>query len=416
MSNSHIVHHRVGGWLPKDHRVLESWVDKKLKKAEQLPPSEWHPVVQEFQQIIEEDPELYRGFHEMFEQVPDKPPYNQDMLGKPQIRDYMKMLSMFNCVLSEAPDLEHDHVSFPIGAILDWPMGTPAGLAMLASPKINKQFKKLFDVWTEFLTSAESCYVLNKEEHGWFGPCAKEHLPDFESIFECDPSAKHHGFTSWDNFFTRTFRPGVRPIVGAEDNRIINNACESTVYAIKEHIKARDQFWLKEEPYSLYHMLANDELALQFVGGTVCQAYLSAFEYHRWHSPVNGKIVKTVLVPGTYFEESPAMGFPHPDKVAPNRSQGFLTQVAARALIFIECDNPDIGLMCFVAVGMGEVSTNEITVKGWQTVKKGDQLGMFHFGGSTHCLIFRPGVKINFDPSYKVHARIDLNAPIGTVG
>ena len=28
---------------------------------------------------------------------------------------------------------------------------------------------------------------------------------------------------------------------------------------------------------------------------------------------------------------------------------------------------------------------------------KGDQLGMFHFGGSTHCLIFRPRVKLEFD-------------------
>jgi phosphatidylserine decarboxylase len=30
-------------------------------------------------------------------------------------------------------------------------------------------------------------------------------------------------------------------------------------------------------------------------------------------------------------------------------------------------------------------------------VKKGSQLGMFHFGGSTHCLLFRPGVNLEFD-------------------
>ncbi|KIK54436.1 hypothetical protein GYMLUDRAFT_63222 [Collybiopsis luxurians FD-317 M1] len=412
---SHLVHHRVGGWLPKDHRVLESWLEKKLAKAEQRAAHEWHPVILEFRKLIEEDPELYRGFHEMFEQIPNKPPYNKDLSGKPQIHNYMKMLSLFECVLTEAPDLEHDHVGFPISAILDWPMGTPAGLATLANPKVNRQFKKMFDIWTSFLTSKESCYVLNKGEHGWFGPRAQNHLPDFDNTFVCDPSAEHHGYTSWDNFFTRTFRPGIRPIVGAGDNRIINNACESTVYAIKEDVKELDHFWLKEEPYSLLHMLSNDELAPQFVGGTVCQAFLSAFDYHRWHSPVNGKIVKTVLVPGTYYEESPAMGFPHPDTSAPNRSQGFLTQVAARSLIFIECDNPDIGLMCFVSVGMAEVSTNEVTVKAWQTVKKGDKLGMFHFGGSTYCLIFRPGVKINFDPSYKVDAKIQVNAPIGTV-
>ena len=53
--------------------------------------------------------------------------------------------------------------------------------------------------------------------------------------------------------------------------------------------------------------------------------------------------------------------------------------------------------MCFVSIGMSEVSSNEITVEEGHKVKKGDQLGMFHFGGSTHCLIFRPEVKIEFD-------------------
>ena len=74
-----------------------------------------------------------------------------------------------------------------------------------------------------------------------------------------------------------------------------------------------------------------------------------------------------------------------------------LTQVATRALIFIEADHPAIGLMCFMAVGMAEVSTCDITVSVGQRVGKGEQLGMFHFGGSTHCLIFRPQTKLDFD-------------------
>jgi phosphatidylserine decarboxylase len=49
---------------------------------------------------------------------------------------------------------------------------------------------------------------------------------------------------------------------------------------------------------------------------------------------------------------------------------------------------------------MVEVSTCDITVKAGDYLKKGDQLGMFHFGGSTHCLLFRKGVKIEgFPPS-----------------
>lgn len=85
------------------------------------------------------------------------------------------------------------------------------------------------------------------------------------------------------------------------------------------------------------------------------------------------------------------------DPSGPNESQGYITEVATRALIFIEADNPKIGLMCFMAVGMAEVSTCDISVYEGQYVNKGEQLGMFHFGGSTHCLIFRPGVNLDFD-------------------
>ena len=85
----------------------------------------------------------------------------------------------------------------------------------------------------------------------------------------------------------------------------------------------------------------------------------------------------------------------------------------------IEADNPDIGLMCFVAIGMAEVSTCEITVYDGQHVNKGDQTGMFHFGGSTHCLLFGPHVDIDFDlrgqtPGLDTH-NIRVNEKIATV-
>ena len=42
-------------------------------------------------------------------------------------------------------------------------------------------------------------------------------------------------------------------------------------------------------------------------------------------------------------------------------------------------------------------SSCEITVSEGQRVAKGEQLGMFHFGGSTHCLVFRPEAQLDFD-------------------
>lgn len=132
----------------------------------------------------------------------------------------------------------------------------------------------------------------------------------------------------------------------------------------------------------------------------VISSILSALSYHRWNSPVSGKIVKAYNLNGSYYGEALSQGFANPrgaDPVAANDSQAFLTSTATRAVIFIQADNPKIGLMCFVAVGMGDVSNNEITVRVGQHVNKGDQLGMFHFGGSTHVLLFRPEVKLEFN-------------------
>jgi phosphatidylserine decarboxylase len=299
-------------------------------------------------------------------------------------------------------------------------MGTIAGLHTFTVDKLNVQFKKMFDVWFAYLSSPDSRYVLTTEANGWFGPKASEVIPNFIETYNCDPDAPYRGFQSWDDFFTRTFRDGVRPVIFPDDDRIINSACESAVYRIAQDVKLTDKFWLKGEPYSLHDILFHDEYTSQFVGGTIYQAFLSALKYHRWSSPVNGIIDKIVHVPGTYYAESPVMGFTNPegpDPAAPNLSQAYITNIAARAVIYIKADNPDIGLMAFVAVGMCEVSTCEVTVKQGSRVKKGDQLGMFHFGGSTHCLIFRPGVNITFDPAYtKPDTDVLLNVPIAAVG
>jgi len=155
-------------------------------------------------------------------------------------------------------------------------------------------------------------------------------------------------------------------------------------------VQRQDRFWLKSQPYSLQDMLANDESVDQFVGGTVYQAFLSATNYHRWHSPVAGTIVRAFVREGTYYSEADSEGA---EAVEPQYSQSYLAHVAARAIFLIEADNPVIGLTAFVPVGMSEVSSCVIDPKiqpGYH-VAKGEELGYFQFGGSTHCLVFRPG-------------------------
>jgi len=411
------VSYRVGGWLPSDQAFLDKWLQAMIQKTytENKP---LHPIIADFQDLIENDAEIFMLFHQMFEQIPKKPPYNKDPTDKPQVRDYRHMLQLLNTVMTHAPEFDQSGlVGCPINTIFDWSMGTAAGFAAFLNDAVNVQLKKLLNGWGRFLSSSDSTYVLNQDPHkGWFGADAQKVMPNFDEEFKCNANQPHHGFKSWDDFFTREFQTGVRPVALPDDDAVIVNACESAPYRIARHVKQRDRFWIKSQPYSIAHMLANDSLAPMFVDATVYQAYLSPFSYHRWHSPVSGTVIKAYVKDGTYYSEAPSEGF---DPAGPNDSQGYITEVATRALIFIEADNKDIGLMCVLPVGMAEVSTCQVTVYEGQHVMKGDQIGMFHFGGSTHCLIFRPEVHLEFDhhgqkpgPNSK---NIHINSRIATV-
>ena len=352
----------------------------------------------------------------MFEQVPNKKPYGNDPTGHRQVRDYEHMLALLNHILTTAPSWNDKSkrvglVGLPINALLDWPMGTPSGFATFLDPEVNAMFKKVLNAWGDYLQSPASAEVLGDHSTGWFGETGVKDLTatanlgktshKFEDMFVCDTKAKYYGYKSWDDFFTRPFREGVRPVAGPDNPDIIANACESKPYNVAYGVKGRDKFWIKGQPYSVVDMLAHDELAEQFVGGTVYQAFLNSLSYHRWHSPVSGKIVKAYVKDGTYYSEPLFEDFNAihgADEAGESTGQGYITATATRAIIFIEADHKPIGLMAVVEVGMAEVSTCDITVKEGQHVKKGDQIGMFHFGGSTHCLVFRKGVNIQGFP------------------
>lgn len=183
--------------------------------------------------------------------------------GSPRIRNYHQMLQVLNRLLTRAPVFNKTGlVGFPINAILDWSMATPAGTAIFPNEKVNRQLKKIVNRWAVFLGSSESRYVLNDHpESGWFGRDAKVAMPGFTGDFICDPEAPYYGFSSWDDFFTRKFRPGKRPVASPEDDAVIANACESELYRVRKDVKLVDNFWIKAQPYSLQHMLAMDPLA-----------------------------------------------------------------------------------------------------------------------------------------------------------
>ncbi len=375
---------RLGHWLPSNRNGLNAWLANTIEQAEKRK-TPFHPVVQEFQDMIESDAVMFMYFTQMFEQQPGFSPPPQS--GDIKLKNYRQMLKIIDHVLTLAPEFNTtDMVGCPINAILDFPMITPAGLAAFVSPKVNLMLKKVLAAWTEFLSSAASLYVLNETPTGWLCPAALKAIHMDEFIH--DSKAPFLGFKSWNDFFIRQFKPGARPIADPDDQKVIVSACESAPFAISTGVRAQDTFWIKSQPYSLRQLL-NGKFVDQFEGGTVYQAFLSAENYHRWHSPISGVIKMIHQVEGSYYAEAASEGF---DPAGPNNSQAYIAHVATRALIFIEADEPDIGLVCLMPVGMAEISSCVLSVKEGQRVKKGDEIGFFQFGGSTHCVVFRRGV------------------------
>lgn len=397
------------GWLPSEQQ-LEVWLKGQRDRVETQATEPLHQEVQELADLVDGDPVVRMYFTRMIREVPSTKRYREHHLASVD-----QLLQLVNAVLTMAPEYDSSVlVGCPLSAILDWAMGTPAGFAAFREPRVNAALRKILTKWATFLDSRESLYVLNEGASGW--QCPQAQAETYIQEYEYDPDADHWGFASWNDFFTRRFKPGMRPVACPHDDKVIVSACEATPYAIRDGVQLHDDFWIKRQPYSLQDILANDPSVAAFVGGTVYQAFLSPLFYHRWHSPVSGTVRKAAVVQGTYFSEADSEG---EDPAAGARSQGYLAHVAARALILIDADDPGIGLMCFVAVGMGEVSSCAIDPKltPGHHVEKGEELGFFQFGGSSYCLLFRPGVIADFalqaiPRRERPDARVPVNAKI----
>jgi phosphatidylserine decarboxylase len=375
-------------WLPNDETVLERWheiIGEAIRKNRGKP---LDPVIRKFRKLIDDDPVVRMYMTQMIQQIPARYRAHHP-------KNLQAFLLQLNAVLTVAPPyISPGHgedsalVGTPFSAILIWTMGTPAGFAAYRNARINEMFKELLGVWTRFLNSAESRYVLNDSPTGWMCRQAQNQLHMEDYIYK--PEAPHWGFSSWNDFFTRQVKKGARPIDGENDNRVVVAPCDSTVYKIGRNAQAQSEFWIKAQPYSLADML-NNEYVDQFVGGDVWQAFLSPFNYHRWHSPVTGTIRKAYVKEGLYFSQATSEG---QDPTDQDHSEGYLAHVQTRAIIFIEADDAAIGLVCVMPIGMVEISSCIIAdkIQPGNRIEKGEELGYFQFGGSTHCVIFRPGV------------------------
>ncbi|MBV8710192.1 MAG: phophatidylserine decarboxylase associated domain-containing protein, partial [Solirubrobacterales bacterium] len=124
---------RRAGWLPDDQEDLEGWLHGHRQRVEARGEQMvLHPVIGEFQELIDRDPVVRMHVNQMIAQVPHTKPYR-----KRHVESVDQLLRLINAVLTTAPEFGPGMVATPLGAVLDWTMGTPAGFAAYRDRRIN---------------------------------------------------------------------------------------------------------------------------------------------------------------------------------------------------------------------------------------------------------------------------------------
>lgn len=125
---------------------------------------------------------------------------------------------------------------------------------------------------------------------------------------------------------------------------------------------------------------------------------MSPWCYHRWHAPVAGTLEKSYKLEGTYLLENPTSDLGQSGETNYVNTQPLLTSLSVRHIYIINTGNPSIGRVGIIEIGMGEVSSCISTVNEGDFLEKGQELGRFEFGGSSHAIIFDRRALLKFNP------------------
>jgi len=188
-------------------------------------------------------------------------------------------------------------------------------------------------------------------------------------------------FKTFNQFFYRHLRPEVRPF--SLDSNVLVAPADAR-YTFMQELDGETFVPIKGVDFTVKELLGgefNDEI--DFSAGSMFIARLCPADYHRYHYPTNGKVLRHWLISGRYHSVNPialALGI----KVFTHNY---------RQVTLLDLDN--FGKVAFVEVGAFGVSGIEQTHTDGE-FKKMDEKGYFTYGGSTIVMIFERG-KVQFD-------------------
>ena len=195
-------------------------------------------------------------------------------------------------------------------------------------------------------------------------------------------------YKSFNEFFTRPLKDGVRPLSRSEWVCPVDGAI-SQCGAIE-----RDQiFQAKGHHYSTRALVGGDAtLAAQFQNGQFATLYLSPRDYHRIHMPMAGKLLRMIHVPGDLFSVNPTTARGVPGLFARNERVVCEFETEKGPMVLVLVGATIVGSMA--TVWHGQVNPPRPgTVREWRyesqdvRLQKGEEMGRFLLG-STVVMLF----------------------------
>nr|WP_239090162.1 archaetidylserine decarboxylase [Marinomonas ostreistagni] len=223
-------------------------------------------------------------------------------------------------------------------------------------------------------------------KRAFIGPFVKKYQVDMSQAVNSDPFS----YRNFNDFFTRAIKPELRPIASGEHT--IACPADGAISQLGD-IEYGTIYQAKGHRYSLTELLGGDaELSNLFLDGKFATVYLSPKDYHRVHMPIDGKLIKTIHVPGKLFSVNKVTAEQIPNVFARNERTVciFETAVGPMAVILV-------GAMIVASietVWTGQVTPFSKQVQTWDyeklaniTLKKGEEMGRFKLG-STAIVLF----------------------------
>lgn len=190
-------------------------------------------------------------------------------------------------------------------------------------------------------------------------------------------------FKTFNEFFYRKLKPGSRLIEGESPNVMVSPAdSRCTVFSTIRHSK---EIWIKGSNFTLTRLTGDYKPGVfNEENSSIGIFRLAPQDYHRFHSPINGKIGKPIDISGEYYTVNPIAV----------RSE--LDVFGENVRVVIPIESPEFGPILVIPVGAMMVGSIVLTKQEGDIVERGEELGYFKFGGSTIILV-APSKKVIFD-------------------